>query len=253
MHVRAEEGRTWAEEIRSALDQDRFQLYCQPIVDLRTGAVAQHELLLRMRSQSDEILAPSSFLPAAERFDLVQAIDRWVLGEAVRLIGERRRGGSPIRVSVNLSGRSMGDPALTSYIRKELGRGPAQADDLVLEVTETAATANMDHARSFAERIGRLGCRLALDDFGSGFGSFYYLKYLPVNYLKIDGEFVRKLGSGRIDQEVVRAIVSLAGSVGTRTIAEFVGDQPTLDLLSDYGVDYAQGFHVGAPRPVATI
>jgi diguanylate cyclase (GGDEF)-like protein/PAS domain S-box-containing protein len=253
MHVRAEEGRTWAEEIRSALDQDRFQLYCQPIVDLRTGVVAQHELLLRMRSQSDEILAPSSFLPVAERFDLVQAIDRWVLGQAVRLIGERRRGGSPIRVSVNLSGRSMGDPALTSYIRKELGRGPAQADDLVLEVTETAATANMDHARSFAERIGRIGCRLALDDFGSGFGSFYYLKYLPVNYLKIDGEFVRKLGSGRIDQEVVRAIVSLAGSVGTRTIAEFVGDQPTLDLLSDYGVDYAQGFHVGAPRPVATI
>ena len=253
MHARAEEGRTWAEEIRTALDHDRFQLYCQPIVDLRTGAVAQHELLLRMRGRDDELIPPSSFLPVAERFDLVQAIDRWVVGQAVHLVGERRRAGSPIRVAVNLSGRSMGDPALTSHLRKELSRGPAEADDLVLEVTETAATANMDLARSFAERVARLGCRLALDDFGSGFGSFYYLKYLSVNYLKIDGEFVRKLETGRIDQEVVRAIVGLAGSVGTRTIAEFVGDQPTYDLLSDYGVDYAQGFHVGAPRPVGTI
>jgi EAL domain-containing protein (putative c-di-GMP-specific phosphodiesterase class I) len=206
-----------------------------------------------MRGRDDQLIPPSSFLPVAERFDLVQAIDRWVVGQAVHLIAERRRAGSPIRVAVNLSGRSMGDPALTSYLRKELGRGPAEADDLVLEVTETAATANMDHARSFAERVARLGCRLALDDFGSGFGSFYYLKYLSVNYLKIDGEFVRKLETGRIDQEVVRAIVGLAGSVGTRTIAEFVGDQPTYDLLSDYGVDYAQGFHVGVPRPVGTI
>ena len=111
----------------------------------------------------------------------------------------------------------------------------------------------MEHARSFSERVARIGCRLSLDDFGSGFGSFYYLKYLPVNYLKIDGEFVRKLETGRIDQEVVQAEVPLAGSVGTRTIAEYVGDQPTYDLLSDYGVDYAQGFHVGAPRPLATI
>jgi len=253
MHARAEEGRTWAEEIRSALDRDRFELYSQPIVDLRTGAVAQHELLLRMRGRDNEIIAPSSFLPVAERFDLVQAIDRWVVGQAVSLIGRRREEGNPLRVAVNLSGRSMGDPALTSFLRSELGQGPAVADDLVLEVTETAATANMDHARSFAERIARIGCRLALDDFGSGFGSFYYLKYLPVNYLKIDGEFVRKLETGRIDQEVVRAIVRLAGSVGTRTIAEYVGDQPTYDLLSDYGVDYAQGFHVGAPRPVAGI
>ena len=124
---------------------------------------------------------------------------------------------------------------------------------LTFEITETAAVANIPLARRFAERLMRLGCRFALDDFGSGFGSFYYLKYLPVNYLKIDGEFVRKLGSGRIDQEVVRAIVRLAGSVGTRTIAEFVGDQPTLEMLQDYGVDYAQGYHVGAPRPVAKI
>jgi diguanylate cyclase (GGDEF)-like protein/PAS domain S-box-containing protein len=253
MHARAEEGRSWAEEIRTALDRDRFQLYCQPIVDLRTGAVAQHELLLRMRGRGDELVPPASFLPMAERFDLVQAIDRWVVGQAVGLIGERRRGGSPIRVAVNLSGRSMGDPALTSHLRKELDRGPAEADDLVLEVAETAATANMEQARSFAERVARLGCRLSLDNFGSGFSSFYYLKYLPVNYLKIDGEFVRKLGTGRIDQEVVRSIVRLAGSVDTRTIAEFVGDQPTYELLSDYGVDYAQGFHVGAPRPVAAI
>ena len=109
MHARAEEGRSWAEEIRTALDRDRFQLYCQPIVDLRTGAVAQHELLLRMRGRGDELVPPASFLPMAERFDLVQAIDRWVVGQAVGLIGERRRGGSPIRVAVNLSGRSMGD------------------------------------------------------------------------------------------------------------------------------------------------
>jgi EAL domain-containing protein (putative c-di-GMP-specific phosphodiesterase class I) len=123
----------------------------------------------------------------------------------------------------------------------------------VLEVTETAAIANMDQARGFAERVSRVGCRLALDDFGSGFGSFYYLKYLPVDYLKIDGDFVRKLVTGRIDQEVVKAIVKLAGSVGTSTMAEFVGDERTLELLRDFGVDYAQGYHVGRPRPVAEL
>jgi EAL domain-containing protein (putative c-di-GMP-specific phosphodiesterase class I) len=253
LHARADSVRSWAEEIRSALDRDRFQLYFQPIVDLRTGAVAQHELLLRLRGERDEMVAPGTFLPVAERFDLVQAIDQWVVGKAIRLIADRRRAGNPLRVAVNLSASSIGDPTLTRFLQRELGRGSANPDDLVLEVTESAATANMDHARDFAERVARLGCQLALDDFGTGFGSFYYLKYLPVDYLKIDGEFVRKLGSGRIDQEVVQSIVRLGKSVGTRTIAEFVGDQSTLDLLSSYGVDYAQGYHLGHPQPVGAM
>ena len=253
LQARVQAGRTLTEQIRGALEADRFLLYGQPVLDLHTEQIAQHELLIRMRGEDGEIVPPGSFLPTAERFDLIQGIDRWVLGQALDLIAERDGGEHPVRIAVNLSGRSIGDPTLAGYLETELERRSIDPDALVLEVTETDAIANMDRAREFADRVSRLGCRVALDDFGSGFGSFYYLKHLPVHYLKIDGDLVRKLVTGRLDQEVVKAIVRLAETVGTFTMAEYVGDEATLELLREFGVDYAQGYHVGRPRPLAEL
>ncbi len=150
---------------------------------------------------------------------------------------------------MNLSGRSVGDEELPAAIEAMIAEHGIDADRLIFEVTETAAIANMVEAREFAESLTHLGCRFALDDFGAGFGSFYYLKYLPLDFLKIDGDFIRKLKVSEVDQVLVRGMVEVARGLGVRTIAEFVEDGETLELLRDYGIDYAQGFHVGRPEP----
>jgi diguanylate cyclase (GGDEF)-like protein/PAS domain S-box-containing protein len=250
MRTSLEERRSWAERIRGALQDDGLLLYGQPILDLATNEVSQFELLIRMAGPDGGIAMPEQFLPVAERFDLVQAIDRWVVRRAIELLDEHERAGRELVLEVNLSGRSMGDPELFQLLERELHRTGIDASKLVLEITETAAIENMEEARVFAERLAALGCRLALDDFGSGFGSFYYLKHLPFDYLKIDGDFIRNLTRSPVDQAVVRSIVQIAASVGYETIAEFVTDEPTLDAVRDYGVNLAQGFHIGVPEPI---
>jgi diguanylate cyclase (GGDEF)-like protein/PAS domain S-box-containing protein len=249
-----EQRRSWADRIRDALERDRMLLYQQPILDLRTNSISQHELLIRLpREDGGGVVGPDQFLPVAERFDLVQALDRWVVRQAIHLIADAERAGRDVVLEVNLSGRSIGDPALFELLDRELRETGIEASKLVLEVTETAAIENMEVARSFAERLASFGCRLALDDFGSGFGSFYYLKHLPFDYLKIDGDFVRQLTQNRVDQAVVRSIVQIAQSVGYETIAEFVVDEATLEAVRGFGVHFAQGFYVGAPEPVEAL
>jgi diguanylate cyclase (GGDEF)-like protein/PAS domain S-box-containing protein len=249
-----ERRRGWADRIRDALEHDRMLLFQQPILDLRSNRISQYELLIRLpREDGGGVVAPQEFLPVAERFDLVQALDRWVVSRAIQLIAAAERSGRELVLEVNLSGRSIGDPALFDLLDRELRNSGIEASRLVLEVTETAAIENMEVARSFAERLASFGCRLALDDFGSGFGSFYYLKHLPFDYLKIDGDFVRQLTQNRVDQAVVRSIVQIADSVGYETIAEFVVDGPTLEAVRAFGVHFAQGFHVGAPEPVEAL
>jgi diguanylate cyclase (GGDEF)-like protein len=249
-----ETRRTWADRIRDALENDQMLLYQQPILDLRTNRISQYELLIRLpREDGGGVVAPQEFLPVAERFDLVQALDRWVVRRAINLIAAAERSGRDLVLEVNLSGRSIGDPALFELLESELRATGIEASKLVLEVTETAAIENMEVARAFAEQLAAFGCRLALDDFGSGFGSFYYLKHLPFDYLKIDGDFVRQLTQNRVDQAVVRSIVQIAQSVGYETIAEFVVDGPTLEAVRGFGVHFAQGFHVGAPEPVEAL
>ena len=241
-----------ADWMRKAIEEDRFLLYCQPILDLKTDEVSQYELLLRLPGgEGCELLAPNSFLYVAERFGIILEIDVWVVRKAIALIGEYERLGQSLTLNVNLSGKSIGDPKLAVFIENALVEGGIDPSCLVFELTETAAIANLPQARAFADRMHRCGCRLALDNFGAGLASFYYLKNFPFDYLKIDGEFIRRLSVNPIDQLVVKAIVCIAQGMGKKTIAEFVADADAVCLLRDSGVDYAQGYHIGLPKPVA--
>jgi diguanylate cyclase (GGDEF)-like protein/PAS domain S-box-containing protein len=242
---------TWAERVRRAVKDGLFELYCQPIVNLASERITQWELLLRLPGDEGELILPAQFLYTAERSGLILDIDRWVLSEAIRLIAELADAGREVRLEVNLSGRSVGDTELLGLIERELKEQAIDPANLVLEVTETAAIANMDRARGFATRLRALGCGFALDDFGAGFGSFYYLKHIPFDYVKIDGEFIHNLPASSTDQLILDSIVQMSKGLGKHTIAEFVGDSETVEVLKAHGVDYAQGYHLGRPRPVA--
>ena len=242
---------TWAESIRSALADDGFVLYQQPILDLRTNEIARNELLLRMVGADGEHVAPATFLYIAERFGLVQEIDAWVVRRAIALVAEQAKLGRRLQLEVNLSGLSLTSPAVLATIESELAESRIDPSCLTFEITETAAIVNIQKARAFAERIAELGCGFALDDFGAGFGSFYYLKHLPFDVLKIDGEFVRNLTDSVKDQAVVKSLARIATELGKQTVAECVEDAATLELVRRYGVNFAQGFHVGVPQPVS--
>ena len=170
--------------------------------------------------------------------------------QAVALIDEHARAGRRLILDVNLSGKSIGDPQLATVIESMVAEASIDPACLVFEVTETAAIANIEQAKSFAHRLRDLGCQLALDDFGAGFGSFFYLKNLPFDYLKIDGEYVRDLSTSPMDRLLVEALVSIAQGMGKKTIAEFVSDDEVTQLLRTIGVDFAQGYHIGPPRPL---
>jgi len=237
---------TWVDRIQDALENDRLILHAQPILNLRTGIVDRYEVLLRMVGHDGSLVMPGEFLPAAERSGLIGQIDQWVIVEACRLLAEQQYSGRNIHIEVNLSGPSMGDPTMLALIERELAALPHRGG-LTIEVTETAAIIDIDRARTFAEHLESLGCEFALDDFGAGYGSFYYLKHLPFDYLKIDGTFIRDIVTNRADQVLVRSLVQIASELGKHTIAEFVEDQAILDKLRELGVDYAQGYHIGRP------
>jgi diguanylate cyclase (GGDEF)-like protein/PAS domain S-box-containing protein len=245
--------RTWEHRIRESLEQDRFVLYAQPILDLHSGTVTRYEILLRMLGEGGETVLPTAFLDVAERVGLIREIDRWVVSRSIRLLAEHQRAGRELCLEVNLSGRAFADPDLLVLIQHELLEHAVDPARLVLEITETAAIANIGEACRFIDTLKGLGCRFALDDFGMGYSSFRHLKYLPVDYLKIDGSFIQDLKTDRADQHMVAAIVEVARGLGKQTIAEFVGDAETLELIRGFGVDFAQGFHVGRPLPVAEL
>jgi diguanylate cyclase (GGDEF)-like protein/PAS domain S-box-containing protein len=242
---------SWLERIRSAIDDDRFVLHAQPIRDLRSGEISQYELLLRMVGDDGDLIAPGAFLPLAERFGLAPEIDRWVARHAIELLAADP--GGHIALEINLSGLSLSDAGLLHLIETEVARHAVDPRRLIFEITETAAVSNIPLARRLAERLTQLGCRFALDDFGAGFGSFYYLKHLPFDYLKIDGEFISGCLGNKTDQLVIDAVVRIARGLGKETIAEFVSDAALEEFVRSQGVDHAQGFHVGRPVPVAEI
>lgn len=237
----------WARRLRDALADDRLVLHAQPIVDVRTGAVAAHELLVRMVDGDGGLIPPGSFLPAAEECGLVLELDRWVISRAAELAGD----GHPVHV--NLSAHSVAAAGIADHFHAEARRASADPSNMIVELTETVLLRQGPATGAFFEGLKATGCRLALDDFGTGYGGFSYLKRLPVDFLKIDIEFVADLVDDEGSRQVVRAVVGLAHGFGQRTVAEGVEDEPTLALLGHLGVDLAQGYGIARPAPVAEV
>jgi EAL domain-containing protein (putative c-di-GMP-specific phosphodiesterase class I) len=219
----------------------------QPIVDLSAGTVTQYELLLRIQAGPGATpLLPAAFLGTAERAGLLQLIDGWVVRQAVDLLA-RGRAARAFGLNVNVSAKSIGDPQFAAIVEDTLKETPIDPSLLVFELSETVALSDIDQARVFARRMQELGCRIALDDFGVGFGSFQYIKHLPFDVLKIDGEFVRDLTPGTIDQVVVKAIVGISTEMRKKTVAECVESAAMARFLKESGVDFAQGYYLGVP------
>ncbi len=231
----------WTSRIRDAVRDDRFELFAQPILDLRSDELSGTELLLRMHDEHGRLLPPADFLPSAEEHGLMGLIDRWV----VRRGAEIADAGQPVHL--NLSAQSILEPGVLDDLEQTARRSPETAANLTLELTETELTVDWEAAMRFTQAVRELGFRIALDDFGTGYNSFANLKRISVDEIKIDMQFVRDLLQATASEGVVRAVVSLAGDLGLRTVAEGVEDEQTLTRLRELGVDQAQGFHVGRP------
>ncbi|HST00120.1 MAG TPA: GGDEF domain-containing phosphodiesterase, partial [Usitatibacter sp.] len=241
--------------ITRAVEDNRFFVHCQRVVGLELGDTEYLELLLRMRDEQGRVVPPMAFIPAAERYHLMGTIDRWVVAKALRCLGKLQVSPSGVLpcFGVNLSGMSLGDAAFADFVMQHLEETSAPPESLCFEITETAAISNLGRAARFIRRFRELGCRFALDDFGTGLTSFAYLKSLPVDYIKIDGSFVRGAGNDMVDYAVVDAIQRLARAVGARTIAESVESAECLERVRALGIDFGQGFAIHAPEPYSEL
>ncbi len=246
----AQRSQTTSARIRDALTQDRLSLAGQPIHGLASGGVERYELLLRMTGESGELLPAASFIEVAERSGMVQELDRWVVARALELMAERERAGDPVSLHINLSGASLTDISVLEFIERRLDEGDADPSRCTFEITKTAQVEDYETAAGFADRLSEFGCEIAIDDYGAGFSPFHHLREIPFDVIKIDGAFIRDLPRNDADQLTVKAIVEIARGLGKRTIAGFVQDDETIRMLRAYGVDMAQGFHLG--RPVDT-
>jgi len=244
----AQESLNWRHRISDALLRDRFRLFFQPVCHTRDQKIFSYEVLLRLVEDDGRVILPGEFLGIAERYGLIAEIDRWVVHRAIHTIAEYERRGHRLRLEVNLSARSLTDPHLLPLIQSTLAETGVPAASLCFEITESAAITNLVEAQRFIATLKAQGCYFALDDFGIGFSSFYYLKNLPVDVIKIDGSFIRDLARSETDQHLVRAIVAVAQGLRRATVAEFVGDAETLQLLREFGVDFVQGFYLGKPQ-----
>lgn len=237
------------QRIQSALAMNRFEVWYQPILHLATGKIRHYESLVRMRDSEGRIVLPGAFINAAERYGLIGSIDRAVTGMTIRYQAELAAKGQKTSFSMNLSGKDLGDGGMLDFLRQQIAKTGADPRSLIFEITETAAIQDMDRALDFILALKEIGCRFSLDDFGVGFTSFVYLREMDVDFIKIDGSFIRKLHERRDDRIVVRAITQMAREMGIQTVAEFVETEETLALLHDLGVDYGQGFLIGKPAP----
>ncbi len=242
----------WVARLNEALQQDRFVLYRQDIAPARGAPDQAHfEVLVRLRGPDGELVPPAAFLPAAERYNLMPAIDRWVVRRilAQEAVQPCCGDGDDGLIAVNLSGASLGEECFLEFLRAELAGHAGFARRLCFEITETAAIANLARASAFMHELRGLGCRFALDDFGAGLSSFGYLKHLPVDFLKIDGNLVKGVVDSRTDLAMVRSIHEIGHTLGICTIAEFVENDAIRALVAGIGVDYVQGYGVALPRP----
>jgi len=240
---------TWAERTRRALDNDELFLEAQPVRRIATGEIEFHELLLRMNDPEAGVIYPPSFLYTAERFGLSTEIDTWVFKTGLDALHKSPNPGS--RISINLTGSSLsGSSGFVELIPQMIESADVDAKRIIFELTEQVCVADLERARQFVEQVRGLGCQFALDDFGAGFGGFYYLRNLPMDILKIDGEFIRSLPDSKDDQLIVRAISEMGNGMGLAIVGEFVTDAKIETLCADLGVDMAQGSLVGAPIPI---
>ncbi|KAF1071264.1 MAG: Cyclic di-GMP phosphodiesterase PdeB [Pseudomonas citronellolis] len=243
----------WVQRIRQALEEERFCLYAQRIeaIDPQVEEGLHVELLLRLFDESGRLVAPNNFIPAAERYGLMPQIDRWVVNQAFKTLAQRRDAGcEPIHTcAINLSGATIGDSGFIEYVRELLPRYALAPAGICFEVTETSAISNLVNATQFIQELKALGFRFSLDDFCAGMSSFVYLKHLPVDYLKIDGSFVKDMLEDPIDRAMVQVINQIGHVMGKRTVAEFVESAAVLDVLREIGVDYAQGYLLERPQP----
>ena len=244
----------WEMRIREALDHDLFVLHLQPILGLRHKCIAGFETLLRMKGEDEDLTYPSQFLKIAEHSKFITEINQIVVQKALKIIGEiqlsyKRR----LFIGINLSGKVFSDDVLLATIKKELDTHGVNPEDIVFEITENNIVSDMFEMIDFINRLKNLGCRFAIDDFGVGYSSFSCLRELQVDYLKIDGSFIKNLPHDKTNQHLVKAIVEMAHGLGKQTIAEFVECEKTVQLLQKYDVDYAQGYHIGKPRDISEI
>jgi len=243
----------WVAEIRDAMQEQRLYLLFQPIVSLagkHRGRPSHYELLLRMRDARGNEVLPMAFLPAAERYDVMVEIDSWVIRAAMRLFAEHEQVPGDGMFLINLSGKSLGDAEFVDFVEQQLRNSRVSCDRICFEISEASAISNLRAIGESMKRLRKLGCRFALDDFGSGLSSFGYLKTLQIDYIKIDGGFVKDMMQDKIDAAMVRAINEIGHVVGIKTIAEFIETEEILDTLCRLGVDYGQGHCIATPRPV---
>jgi diguanylate cyclase (GGDEF)-like protein/PAS domain S-box-containing protein len=242
----------WAARINNALEEGRFEIFRQTILPLQVPETGAHyELLLRMRDEQGKIVAPYDFITAAERYGITPQIDRWVIENAFRwLVSEADEREKLAMCSINLSGQSLGDDKFLPYVIDQFHRSGLDATKICFEITETAAIASFSQANRFIQALKELGCKFALDDFGTGLSSFGYLKHFPVDFLKIDGSFVKEILHDPIDREMVRSINEIGHLTGKQTIAEFAENLEIINMLRTLGVDYAQGYGVSQPQRV---
>lgn len=243
----------WSRLLREAIEHDRFLLFSQPIVDVHSRQVVGHEILLRLQDEHGGIILPSGFLPAAERFGLSYEIDCWVIEKTIASIAAARQHQAGVYYAINLSAQSLGTPQLCDLVESAIAQHGIDAASLLFEVTENASIADLTASSLLLGSLRRLGCRTALDDFGSGMSSFAYLRELPVDIVKIDGRFVRNLATHSVDRAMVRAMNDIAHALGKRTTAEFAETEDTCRILAEVGVDYMQGFRFGRPESLAVV
>jgi diguanylate cyclase (GGDEF)-like protein/PAS domain S-box-containing protein len=245
----------WVSRISSAVEEDRLELFFQPIIgigNLHGQSRGHYELLLRMRDESGDIVGPDQFIPAAERYNLMSTLDRWVIREALSKLADRESedGEARYTIAINLSGTSLSEDRFLDDVISELEKQKLPAGAICFEITETAAISNLSRVVHFMQSLKKLGCKFSLDDFGSGLSSFTYLKNLPVDYLKIDGQFIRNVANDSVDESMVRAISQVGHAMGIETIAERVETKQVLEKLGSLGIEFAQGYYIARPASV---
>jgi diguanylate cyclase (GGDEF)-like protein/PAS domain S-box-containing protein len=244
----------WMPRIQQALEDERFCLYYQPIVPIAPNSLPEKhgEILLRMLDEEGRIVPPAAFLPAAEQYGLMPAIDRWVVSRSLKALSAGKEKEKEFTFALNLSAQSLCAADFLDFMIEEIQQTELSASRLCFEITETSAVSELTHVLRFMDTLKGIGCRFSLDDFGAGLSSFSHLKSLPVDYVKIDGGFVRNLATSELDRAIVEAVHSIGRGIGLRTIAECVQDDAILEVLRKIGADYGQGFALGAPRPLTT-